>query len=617
MTQAIAFGFALIAGVLYVRSSVRLALIGLLAVTLAIPGNLPILPLGSNYGTYHRVVLALFCVNILLKVVRGELPLSVFRPTRLTTALYLWVAITFLVGVALSEGEVTVAASTFIWAYFVEQLVFTTFVVAAIRAIGNVRWVTGMIAVIALATAAIAVGEHYTQSGFGRYLARLLNGRRYVAFAPGRLGFRGDAVRAQVGLDFSLAYAWAAMMLLPVVISATVRARSLIVRASPALLVLAIMWTYTRSAYLGVPLVAVVLVLASRFDRRVLKVVGVGAALAAVALIGTSAVQQTFSAPEVAGSTLIREERLPVILSSAAARPLIGRGLSSLSVAGFPTTDSSYLQIYGEMGVIGVAGLVLLLGVTIAALLPSRRAPPDDRLIGAACLAGVFAGLASAAFLDSLTVSGTYRCFWLIAGLGVVVAERQRAHEAPAHAPARRWTARTLLARAGVPAAGVAAGFLLIGLTPSTAVATIRFTTRSVESDAKAHQIHPFLSRANVTTACEIIEARTRSAPASHANCYDLLTDIGAGEARFEAPDPVSLERRVRIANLSVRRFIPGYVPHRVETRRGAQPTIVRTAPVWLGLLGAGVALFVRPSRPRRVRDALSAGIRWFIHPSW
>jgi hypothetical protein len=588
-----------------VRTSVKIALATLLATTFVIPGSVLVPGSSTGYTTVHRIVLGIFILNILRKIARKELPAAVLQPSKPTVALTAWVILTFAIGVAMADTSYPVGAATFLWVFVVEYALFFVFVVAAIRAIGDPWWVARLVSTVIVGTAGIAVYEHFSGVSVGRMLARLLRGGGgYLGVSP--LGRRGGDVRVQAGFDFALAYAWAATALLPLVVVVASRARTVVFRFLPGLLVFAIAWTYARSAYAGVAAAAVMILLISRFDRTIAMYVVGGLAAALLVAVGTQAYQRTFASSEIRGSTLVREERLPLILSSAAQRPLTGKGLGSVAASGVRTTDSLFLLTYAEIGVLGVGGLIFLLIATLVWITPGLRAPPPDHLIGAACVCGVVLGILSGAFLDVLSVSGSARAFWLIAAIGTVVAER---------APEKVVPRRRLAYRAAVPAAGVLAGLVILAATPTSAAITLRFTTRSSQSEAAAGAPSDFIGKVLVNTACEIIEVRV-AALGNDGQCTDLQSGNGVADVRIEAPDRVSLARATIVAATVIRRRLPTVRFFTLDSDPKVRPTYAETAPVWLGLAGLAIAILSPPlppfpgrpgRRPARVRVAAEA----------
>lgn len=588
------FGFAVAAVIVWfvIRASVYAALAVLLATTFLIPGSV-LLPGGpsSGYSTIHHFALALFVLNVLRKLARGEIAGSAFKPTRPVAALGAWVTLTFVLGVGMADQSYQIGSAVFLWVFIVEYAIFYFFVVAAIRAIGDPWKAARLISALIVVAALVAIYEHVSGVGFGRWVAERIR-------APGfhdvfGLGTRGGDVRVQAGFDFALAYGWAAAILLPMVVVVATRARNRLFRLAPAILALSIAWTYARSVYAGVAVAGVMLLLTTRFEPRVLATAGVGLVVATVLALTTDAYDRTFRSSDVEGSTLVREERLPLILVSAAESPLTGKGLGSVGAAGFRTTDSLFLLTYAEIGVVGLTGLVLLLVAMVGWIVPGLRAPPPDRLLGAAAVCGLLLGIASGAFVDGFTVSGLARTFWLVAAVGTVVAER-----APKRA---QLSLRFLRRRMLVPVAAVIAGMALFVVWPTSASTTLRFTTRAPYDEAIGGAPNPFADRVIINTACEIIEARV-AALDHHAQCYDLQSGSGLGDVRFEAPDAAALRRDLFVAAIVVVRRLPTVRFFAVETKYDVKPTWVRTAPVWLGLTGLSTAFLLPPIPPIRSR---------------
>ncbi|MEX2558069.1 MAG: O-antigen ligase family protein [Actinomycetota bacterium] len=577
-----------------VRTSIKVALVSLLSITLLLPGTVLAPGSFSGHTTLHRIVLGIFVLNILRKIALRQIPASVLRPTRLTVALAAWVVVTFTMGVALADPAISVGFSMYLWIFVVDYAMFFYFVVAAIRAINDPWWFARAIVGLMVVSAGIVVYEHYAAVSVGRWLSELIRGSGYLGVH--QLRTRGGEIRARAGFEFALAYAWAATALVPLVIVVATRTRHWMVRFAPALVVLSVAWTYTRSAYVGVAAAGLLLLLTSGFDRRVSGFVLAGVAVVGLAVSVTPILNRTFSSPEGSGSAEIRAERLPLVLSSAAEHPYFGRGLSSTVEQGIRTTDSSFLLVYAEMGVVGLTGITLLILATICFVAPAIRAPPPDRLLGAAAFCGVVLGGASGAFLDVFNVSGSARTFWAVAALGVVVGERAGV----------RWPVakgRRLLSRAWIPAVAVAGGFLLIANTAPRAAAVIRFTTRSANVEAVAQGSSEFIGTMLINTACEIFE--TRVAAAGHtASCYDLQSELGIGDVRIETPDPASLTRVTRAVVTVVNSRLQRPRFYLMDEDYHVRPTWVRTAPVWMGIGGAALAVLVPPLPPVRRRRA-------------
>lgn len=590
ITTVLVAAVLLVAAWYFVRASVFVALAALLATTFLVPGSVLLPGATSTYATVHRLLLALFVLNILSKVVRGDVAATVLQPTRLTWALGLWVSLTFAIGVAMAETTYAVGSAVFLWIFVVEYAVFFYFVTAAIRIVGDPwRVATLVVALIAVA-AGVAVYEHISGVSFGRWLARTIHSpdlRRVFD-----LGERGGEVRVQAGFDFALAYGSAGAILAPLAIVVASRAKNILLRIAPALLLLSIAWTYTRSAYAGVAIGVTLLILTSRLDRRVFGYVLVGALAVASFALATSAYSRTFASQEGEGSSVVREERLPIILSNAAERPLTGKGLGSVAIEGFRTTDSVFLLTYAEIGVLGVAGLTLLLVAGTVWAARGLRATGRDRLIAAAVVPGMLLGIWAGAFVDAFTVSGLTRTYWLVAALGTVVSERTKP---------RVWGRPRLLLRASMPVIAVLVGIGLATFAPSSATTTLRFTTRAPFDEAAAENISPFADQIVLNSTCEILEARIEVF-GHKVQCFDVQTAVGVGEVRIEAPTREAVQRDIRVAVAVVRRHLRTVRFYGVQSADRIRPTWVKTAPVWMGLAGSAIALMVPPVARRRPR---------------
>ncbi|MGH2727399.1 MAG: hypothetical protein ACRDKS_10570, partial [Actinomycetota bacterium] len=303
-------GIAAVVAWYLIRTSVRIALGFLLATTFLVPGTVLVPGSFSGYTNVHRLVLALFVLNIIRKIARREIPASVLKPTRVSVVLGLWVVLAFLIGIAMADSSFPVGASVFLWVFMLEYTVFFLFVLAAARAIGDPWWVARLVATVVVLAAGVAVYEHFSQRSVARSIAKLMRGGGYLGVPP--LGRRGGNVRVQSGFEFSLAFGWAATVLLPLVLVVASRARNRLLRLTPAIVVVAIAWTYARSAYVGVAVAGLLLLASSRYDRRIAAYVLAGTIAALLFAVGTKAYERTFRSSEVQGSTLVREERLPL-----------------------------------------------------------------------------------------------------------------------------------------------------------------------------------------------------------------------------------------------------------------------------------------------------------------
>jgi hypothetical protein len=321
-----------------------------------------------------------------------------------------------------------------------------------------------------------------------------------------------------------------------------------------------------------------------------------------IVIVSSSAISRSFESRSAELSTGTRQERLPVVLRQAAERPFEGVGLASLSSrTGLRKrgTDSSFLQIYVQLGVIGSLGLLLLLMASIQAILPGLRYPTGlERTIAAAALSGMAVGVAAGASYGAFP---PFRPYWLLAAIGVAVAER-----APAQSNVRRRRSR---ARILIPAAGVGAGLVLLAVVPTKASVAAQFETIGVYREALTTAgSQGFFGTLLVNTACDVIMTTAANDPASVTRCYNMRTEanaqVGLGHVRIESPTLRQAQTRVRVTLAYAREWIPDLRVHLVEMKNHAVPTWARTAPLWGGVAGAWFAYVTPPMPVRRRRLA-------------
>ena len=100
------------------------------------------------------------------------------------------------------------------------------------------------------------------------------------------------------------------------------------------------------------------------------------------------------------------------------ASPLLGRGFGTF-LPKYWILDNGYLGLLIEGGILGVAGLLILVLVAAVAAGQARRAAVDDfdRALGQALLASVIAGACALAFFDTFGFPQSAGCFFLLLGL--------------------------------------------------------------------------------------------------------------------------------------------------------------------------------------------------------
>ena len=570
------------------RARIEHALVVLVSVTLLTPSALRLPGGPGNYLTFHRLILLTFVLNVAVRWRRGEISGDAFRSTPVHIALIGYAAVAFIVGIMFGDPLIPTSGSLYLWVFIVDQVITFIVVLAAIRAIGDPTPLARVVAAVATLAALIAVFEHFTRLSYNSWFFASVPEQRGSP-GSGALLLRGGDVRVRAAVDYPLAYAWVATMALPIVATVTSRIRGLVWLAAPGVVAVTILWTYARSAYVGALAAVALVALASRFDRRITRLALIGSVIALAIAVSTGAIARTFEGTDARDSSEGRANRAPVVLAAAAEDPFTGAGLAYLSHEGISSTDSSYLQLYVEIGIIGAISFALLLIFTLRCVLPGLLAPPGPRRsLAAAIVAALAAGIVAPSFLDSFGVSSFYRTFWILAAIGVALAEQV---DVP-------WARVSLFPRrrlALVPV-GAAMGIALWMTMPAVGTETYRFDSIPLRFQARGIGQGTFIGRTYMKTACTAMEEQGAGLGDTKVSCFDLRTRTGFGQVRIDAPPDV-IRRRARAVLAAGRASIRGFRPLLLERRERSKPNWVRTAPVWGAGAGA-LVLMVLPGAP-------------------
>jgi O-antigen ligase len=196
-----------------------------------------------------------------------------------------------------------------------------------------------------------------------------------------------------------------------------------------AVLVLGIVFAYSRAAWLNLAVaVAVMLVVMALRADAGRAAAGALALVAVVAAVGTVAVVAT-------GSTTFLEERAQVQSYDAerfsaqrtgvqlAEQHILGVGPGQFELATPVSAHSLYIRVLAEQGIFGLALLVALLAGTLALAAGNVAAGRDAFGVGSAVLLAAWCGLlANSLFVDTLH----WRHLWFVAALIWVAAVRAR-----------------------------------------------------------------------------------------------------------------------------------------------------------------------------------------------
>src|SRR5436305_5252230 len=295
-----------------VRRSLRAGLIVLLASILLVPSTL-VVPLSpTSILTVQRLTAIALLMNIVLRVRRRELSPRIFAMTPVHAVFVLMLGVSFTVGVALAQPNVSVTDSSHIWANYFGEFVVFLIVLAAIRAIGDTMFVARVLAVLLLISAGIAVIEHFTGGSYARLFFR--RSGQGSSGAGNVLQQRGSGVRVRVASSFSLAYAWLAASLLPLFLVAVLGRvrRWWVVGAGLFMVLLAIYCTRSRSMAVAIVVCLIALAVLGR-TRRVAMYSLTTAGVLAAAYIASSSISNTLSTSADVGSINVRFARIPSI----------------------------------------------------------------------------------------------------------------------------------------------------------------------------------------------------------------------------------------------------------------------------------------------------------------
>jgi hypothetical protein len=561
------------------------ALVAYLAVIILLPAALQ-LPNGLiSVLTVPRLAILALGLRFVIGVRRREVSVDAFRPTAVHVAFFVFVAVSLVNGVLLAAPLTSVTTSVNTWLGVVEQFLVFVVIVAVLRTLPRKRTVVRAFVVLVGISALIAILERLTGASWARLVLENMPGQGKGLNAI-QLEQRGGGARVRAAAEFSLQYAWILAVAFPIVAVVAVRARNWLVRLLPLVLALALYWTNSRSAVPGIAVVVAIIVLFGA-DRRAAVIGLIALAAGSLLWFGVPSVSEPFHGATQTGSTKIRSERRPEIVDIVRDRPYRGLGFNGLDAYGFPTTDSSFLLLYAELGVVGAAAFAALIITLLVYSIGGLRGPPGwQRLLAAAAVAGIVAGLLGAYAFDFFSVAGSADLFWVVAAFAVVQAERD-----PARQPRAVWTRRRL--------AGVLVG-VVAGVAVAIAVPTHADVVTPFDAVPVSLVTNGYLGRYWRNTACGA--ARAVKLPAGvNVECNDESQAPGFGELRVDAPSLPEARAGMRTLTTTLSDHVPGIRFHPSSEDRG-QPTWARTAPVWAGV-GAFLIAMLWPVRVRTEED--------------
>lgn len=603
MPSAVIAATAVVLTIVILFARVRVGFAVVVASVVLVPGSLPVHNPVTNYAYFTRVLVVALAIRLVLAIRAGALPSSSLRWTPVHSAFVVFLGSVFLVGVAFAQPVVSAPHMVDTALILVDQFLFFAVALASIRVIGELRWVLGVISVVLVASAGIGIIEHFTESSWGHFL---YNGQAVTGVpATDPLEIRLDSVRVRAGAEYALQYGWVIVMLLPALLArlAGTRVRTLpwVVLAISAISVVmaAEYWSYSRTALASVGAVVLVTAVASR-SRRLMALSAGGIAVCVVAFFTVSSLQTGFLGLP-SGYVTVRTDRLPVVLQVALFDPLRGVGLGGLAAFGINNTDSSYLQVYGDTGIVGLLTCLVLLLTAAACCLGGLRARSrTDRAAAGAALAASLAMLAGGVAYDALRSLSSARPFWLLVALGVVATERT-VGPLPRLVPRPRWALVGGVATAAA-AAGVTLAVVPVHYAQQYDFLTIGASRETYVSDPVT------MGQTLVNTVCSVASGVHAQHPGSRFDCRDLERGAGVGMLRIQAESPSRVtELAHQVTALATRVGLDSFRLDPSTPMRSGRPTAAGYALFWAPV-GVLLAMLLMPVGRRRAGGPIGQG---------
>lgn len=584
-------------GVLIVLYSRPTAVLGLLvASTMLIPSTLVAPHVLTSYATVNHVLIGAAAVRLATMAKQGGWN-RLFTATPLHLALGLLVVTWTTNGLAFAPpgGIPTVGLQRLINLAFVAALYIVA--LALCRWIDNPRYVAKTLIVTFGISAGLAVLEHLTRQSYGEHLFNLA-GEAGSTTASHVLEERAGHLRVRSSAEFALAYAWVAVMLLPLLTVYLLRARRWLTMSVPLMLLTlaAIYWTYARSAAAAIPVVFILLAMLL-MERRAVMLAASTVLVAFGLYVFDGSIRHHLSLHTDQGSVGVRFQRLPPILQAVSHHPYLGLGIGGLQTIGVPTTDNFYLYAYGDTGAVGAA---ILLVVCVTALVQSCRGirllDVTRRTIVISCVLGFFAFLFSGLIDDALLLSQPAELAMLLLALATSTAEPELGT-----APMPRWSFRRIVFFSAV---GALAGLAALLLAPTAVSQQRQFSTVTPQRNTGAYDAVTS-GQQLIATVCEVAHSLQ---PSMHVDisCLDDYSAAGVGTMRISSPsasqtlaayDNLTATLR-QVSYLDAFETLPTGPPIK------ARSSFWRTAPASGGAVGAAFG-FIAPLPFRRRRRPL------------
>ncbi|HVW81458.1 MAG TPA: O-antigen ligase family protein [Mycobacteriales bacterium] len=573
------------------------AVLGLLVTsTMLIPATLVAPHMLTSYATVNHVLIGAAAVRLATMAKQGGWG-RLFKATPLHLALALLVVTWTTNGLAFAPpgGIPTVGLQRLIDLAFVAG--FYIVMLAFCRWVDNPRFVVKTILVTFGISAVIAVIEHLTKQSYGEHLFNLA-GESGSTTASHVLESRAGHLRVRSSAEFALAYAWVAIMLMPLIAIYLIRAKRLVTWSIPLMLLTlaALYWTYARSAAAAVPVVFILLAILL-MERRAVLLASAGVLVAVGLYTFDGAIRHHLSLHTDQGSVGVRFQRLPPILDAVSHHAYLGLGIGGLQSIGVPTTDNFYLYAYGDTGVVGAA---ILLVVCVTALVQAGRGirlhDATRRGIVIGCFLGFFAFLFSGLVDDALLLSQPAELAMLLVAVATATAEPELGL-----ASMPKWSFRRI---ALFSATGALAGLVAMLAAPVTVSQERPFSTVTPERNTGQYDAVTS-GRLLIATVCQIAGDLQKSLGV-HISCLDDYGAAGVGTLRISSPSSAqTLNAYAELtATLHQVSYLDAFQTLPYNSPVKSRATFWRTAPASGAAVGFAIG-FIAPLPYRRRRRPL------------
>jgi hypothetical protein len=572
------------------------AVLGLLiASMMLVPATLVAPHMLTSYATVNHVIIGAAAVKLAVLAKQGGRN-RLFTATPLHLALALLVVAWVADGLAFAppSGIPTVALQRLINLAFVA--LFFIVALAYCRMIDDPRFVVRSILVTFTIAALAALLEHLSQKSIGQRVFTLA-GEAGSTTASHVLETRAGHVRVRSSAEFALAFAWLAIMVLPLVTTSVLRMRTWFIRGIPlmAVTMAAIYWTYARSAAAAVPVVFVLLAILL-LQRRAILLASAGILASAALYFFVGTVQNHLSLNTDVGSVGVRFQRLPPILDAVSHHAYLGLGIGGLQTIGVSTTDNFYLYAYGDTGAVGAA---ILLVMCLTALMQAGRglllADTYRRTVVAACFIGFLAFLVSGVIEDALLLSQPAELAMLLLALATATQEPELGT-----ALMPKWSFRRIVF---FGASGAIAGLLALLIAPVTVSQQRIFSTVSPLRNVGQYDAVTS-GRLLIATVCHVASDMQPSLRDVHISCLDDYGAAGVGTMRISSPSSQQTLHAYDQLTATLRQtsYLTYFETYPKGPPISARSSFWRTAPASGAALGAAIG-FVAPLPLRRRRN--------------